>query len=208
MIVYDLILFPLLLYFALYLLAMGWIGILTKVPLIHRCPYSFHRPTVYLLILGLLFLDTIVDIFGDIPALIIFALLALDFIYETLHPFLASFVEITSASPETIEKALLDAFKKLGIQYEGTFPKYRLPEHKARLRVNYWPRLQKAELIMKPRKKMDLLLEIAGIVQEDFERDEGTFEIRGYVANIFAAFAILAIVIWQYLSRISQHLCP
>lgn len=202
MLTYDLIFLPLLLYFALYLLAMGWIGILTRVPLIHRCPYSFHRPTVYLFVLGLLFFDTIVNTFGEITALVIFALLAIDFIYETLHPFLASFIEINGASPQSIEKALLDAFKRLGLEHEGIFPKYKIPAHGAR----YWRRLKKAELILRPRKKMDLLLEIASIVEEDFERDQGTFEIRGYIANIFAAFIILAILAWPYLTNVAPLL--
>ena len=201
---YDIIIFALLIYFSLYLFVMGWAGIVSQVSLIHRCPYTFHRPTIYLLILGLLFLDPIIERFGEIPALVIFCLLALDFVYETIHPFISSFVEVTSTSEEVLEADLIDAFEKLDIEYKGKYPKYRFPKHRSKLKVKFWPKLSKGEIFIYPRAKMDLLLKIADVVEEDFESAEGTYDIRGYVANIFAAFVIFLFAFWQFLTKVCQ----
>ena len=162
--VYDTILFGLLVYFAVYLSVMGWFGFVIQSPLVHRCPYTFHRPTIYLLVLGLLFMDHIEEWFGAVPALVVFCLLAVDFVYETIHPFISHSVEITSASRQAIERDLIDALEKLTIRHKGKFPRFQLPDHKARLRVRHWPRFGKAELTIYPITKMDLLLKISVIV--------------------------------------------
>lgn len=198
---YDIVLFSLLIYFALYLFTMGWVGIITGMPMINRCPYAFHRPAVYILILGLLFLDSIVGRFGDTPALIVFLLIMLDLVYETIRPFISHSVEIESANRETIQTDLIDAFQKLNIRYEGKYPRFKFPDEGAQLRVKYSSKLASGQIIIYPRSKKELLLRIAEVVGADFDLEGGKANLRGYLGNIFMAFAIVIFSLWQYLSK-------
>ncbi len=198
---YDIVFVSLLIYSALFLFTLGWMGIISQTPMVHRCPYTFHRPTVYILILGLLFLDSIVTYFGEIPALIVFVIIVLDILYETIHPFISHSVEIESATPESIRTDLIDAFQKLSIRYQGKYPKFKFPDEKASLKVKYWPKLSRGMLIIYPRAKMDLLLKIVEIVEKDFDAEEGKADLRGYVGNIFVAFALFIFALWQFLCK-------
>lgn len=196
--IFDLILISLLVYFAFYLMTMAWFGLVTQSSMVHRCPYAFHRPTVYLLVVGLLVLDTVLASLGQLPAIILFSLLMLDLIYETIHPLISHSVEITSASSEALQKDLVDVFQKLKINFSGKYPKYTFPDEKARLKVKYWPKLGEAEIIIYPRSKVSLLLMISKGLEVDFQRDEGDFEIRGYLLNLLVALGIFVLVIWKF----------
>lgn len=196
---YDLVLFALLLYLSIYLFVLGIVGLATRTPLVHRYPFAPYRPTVYFLLVGLLLFDTINYYLGSVMTFLIFCLLMMDIIYETIRPFLRSFVEFTSASRKTIEEDLLDAFKKLGLGYRGTFPRFNLVHEGAKVHVKYWPELSKGEISISPASKRHVLAKIAEAVEKDFEAHEGQFAIRGYLVNIIAALAISSIVLWRYL---------
>lgn len=198
---YDLIFIMLIVYSALFLGAFGWMGMVTQAPIVHRCPFTFHRPTVYLLILGLLFLDSIVAYFGEVPALMVFVVIMVDILYESIHPFISHSVEVESATPESIRSDLTDAFEKLDVRYTGKYPKFKFPDEKATLKVKYWPKLSRGMLVIYPPAKMDLLLKIAEIVEKDFEVEEGKADIRGYVGNIFVAFALFIFAFWQFIHK-------
>jgi hypothetical protein len=200
---YDIILIGLLMYSAVFLLTLGWGGIISDTPVLHRCPYTFHRPTIYLFVFGLLLLDEFILHFGDIVALIAFIIIAIDILYETIHPFISQSVEIECATPDLIQSDLIDAFQKLNLRYEGQFPKFRFPDEGAQLRVKYWPKLARAMLIIYPKKKMDLLLKISEIIEGDFDAAEGQADVRGYIGDVFVGFALLIFAIWQLVYKAS-----
>jgi hypothetical protein len=195
---YDIIIFALLIYFGMFLSALAWMGLVTQAPIVHRCPFTFQRPTIYLLLLALIFLDSIIIYLGEIPALIIFIILVLDTLYETIRPFISHSVMIECATQENIRIDLLDAFNKLGLRYEGKYPKFKLPDEAATLKVKYWPRLSRGNLTIYPKSKMDLLLKIAEVVEKDFSQGKFKADIRGYVANIFVAFAVFIFAVKSF----------
>lgn len=198
MTIYSFIFIDLLLVLALYLFTLGFMGLISGVPMLHRAPFALNRPTIYVVVLGLLFLDSIIAYFGEVPALIVFVLVALDIVYETIHPFISHSVEVEGVDTETVRADLIDAFQKLNLRYEGKYPRFTLPAQRAKLKVRYWPRLKKAELVIYPRSQMDLLLRIAEQVEADFDTEEGKGNARGYLINILAAFAIFGFVLWQF----------
>lgn len=189
----DIILFALLAYLALFIFGLGWFGMVTRTPLLHRCPFTFHRPTLYLLLLGLMFLDEVVDFIGPFWSLLLFGALALEILYETARPFFSHSVEVESATQASIRTDLLSAFQDLRLHYQekddGSFV---LPEQQAELKVRYWPKLQRGTLTIFPRSKMPLLLKIADIVEKHFEEEEGEADLRGYLGNILVAFVLFA----------------
>ena len=148
--IYNVILIATLIYSSIFLFTVGLIGVITQTPVIYRFPYIFHRPSVYLLILGVLFFDPITRYVGEIPALLVFVLILIDLIYESIRPFISHAVEIGSATPDNIRADLVHAFKKLNIRYEGSYPSFNLPDDQASLRVKYWGGVKRAKLTINP----------------------------------------------------------
>lgn len=197
--VYEMILIFLLAYYAFYLIFTAFIGIATESPNVHRRPYAFHRPVIYLLILALLLIDDIFAWFGEGFGFALFALLVADILYEMVRPFLHPSVEVSSASAEEIAGDLSGALRTLGIRYTGQYPEYNLVDQQARLEVKHWPSIGEAEIVIRPRSKMKLLLKIAQIVQDDFQLNRNKSQVREYVVNIVFAGIILGLVTWQYI---------
>lgn len=197
----NLVFISLIIYVSIFLFTVGCIGIITRVPLVHRWPYDFHRPSVYVLMAGLIFLDTVVRYLGEIAGFIFFFLVIADIIYEVVRPFLSHSVEIEGASSENIRSDIVNAFRRLNLRYEGKYPSFSLPDEHARLNVQYWPNMSRAVVTINPRSKTGLLLKIAGIVGQNFNAEEGRAVLRGYFINVFIAIALLIFALWQLISR-------
>lgn len=197
----NLVFISLIIYLSIFLFTVGCIGIITRVPLVHRWPYVFHRPSVYLLMVGLLFLDVVVKYLGEVAGFFFFILVIADIIYEVVRPFLSHSVEIEGATSENIRSDIVNAFRKLNLRYEGKFPSFNLPDEHARLNVKYWPNMSRAVVTINPRSKTGLLLKIAGVVGHNFDAEEGRAVSRGYFINIFIAISLLIFAIWQFISR-------
>ncbi len=197
----NLVFTSLIIYVSIFLFTVGCVGIITRAPLVHRWPYAFHRPSVYILMVGLVFLDSVVAYFGEKVAFTLFLLVIADIIYEVVRPFLSHSVEIEGSNSENIRSDIVNAFRKLNLRYEGNYPSFTLPDEHARLKVKYWPNSCRAVVTIDPRSKTNLLLEIARVVGRDFEAEEGRGMLRGYFINIFIAISLFIFALWQFISR-------
>jgi len=156
---------------------------------------------VYVLMVGLVFLDAVVKYLGEVAGFVLFILVIADIIYEVVRPFLSHSVEIEGATSENIRSDIVGALKKLNLRYEGKYPSFNLPDEHARLSVKYWPNMNRAVVTINPRSKTGLLLKIAEVVGRSFDTEEGRAVIRGYFFNIFIAIALLIFALWQFISR-------
>ena len=197
----NLILTTLIIYISIFLFTVGCVGIITRAPIVHRWPYVFHRPSVYILMAGLLFFDSVVASLGETTAVILSVIIIGDIIYEVLHPFLCHSIEIAGASSENIRRDIIGAFTKLNLRYEGNYPSFKLPDENARLTVKYWSNMNRAVVTINPRSKTNLLLKIAGVVGRDFDSEEGGAVLRGYYINILIGLALFIFALWQFISR-------
>lgn len=197
----HLVLTSLVIYVSIFLFTIGCVGIITRAPIIHRWPYVFHRPSVYILMAGLVFFDSVVASLGETAASILSIIIMGDIIYEVIRPFICHSVEIEGASSENIRSDIVGAFTKLNLRYEGNYPSFKLPDEDARLTVKYWSNINRAVVTINPKSKTNLLLKIAGVVGKGFDAEEGGAVLRGYFTNIVIAFALFIFALWQFISR-------
>lgn len=197
---YEIVLMSVLLYFAMYLVVLGWTGIMTDTPLVYRLPLAFNRPTIYLMALAILFSDTLMGWLGCTGTLIAFLVLIADLSYETFRPFIWRSVFVVSESRPALERDLLGAIDKLNLKAEGSFPSLSIAEPAARLRVRYWPRLSIGEITISPRSSSALLTRIGETIEAELDSTEGRAPIRGYVLTVFAGFSLFLLAFWRYLS--------
>ena len=186
----------------MYLIIVGWVGVLTGTAFVHLPPFGLQRPTVYLLSAYLIFLHPLEDALGMRLAHLLFIVVAVTVIYETIRPLLVSSVTISGASPKTVDADIRHAFQTLGLRYAGHFPRYKLKDPWARLRVTYWRRLGEAQLTIYPSSQRDVLTRIEELIDKDFTGEEQPRAGRAFVINLIEGILLVGIATWN----IATHL--
>jgi hypothetical protein len=186
----------------MYLIILGWVGVLTGTAFVHLTPFGLQRPTVYLLIAYLIFLHPLEAALGMRFAHLMFIVVAVTVIYETILPLLVSSVKISGASPETVDADIRHAFQALGLRHVGHFPRYKLKDPWARLRVTYWRRLGEAQLTIYPSTQRDVLTRIEEVIDRDFTGEEQPRAGRAFVVNLIEGMLLMGTATWN----IATHL--
>ena len=186
----------------MYLIILGWVGVLTGTAFVHLPPFGLQRPTVYLLIAYLIFLHPLEAALGMRFAHLMFIVVAATVIYETMRPLLVSSVKISGASPETVDADIRHAFQALGLRHVGHFPRYKLKDPWARLRVTYWRRLGEAQLTIYPSTQRDVLTRIEEVIDRDFTGEEQPRAGRAFVINLIEGILLIGTATWN----IATHL--
>jgi hypothetical protein len=186
----------------MYLIILGWVGVLTGTAFVHLTPFGLQRPTVYLLIAYLIFLHPLEAALGMRFAHLMFIVVAVTVIYETIRPLLVSSVKISGASPETVDADIRHAFQALGLRHVGHFPRYKLKDPWARLRVTYWRRLGEAQLTIYPSTQRDVLTRIEEVIDRDFTGEEQPRAGRAFVVNLIEGMLLMGTATWN----IATHL--
>ena len=194
---FEFIVTQLVLVLGMYLVIVGWVGVLTGTAFVHLTPFGLQRPTVYLLIAYLIFLHPLEAALGMRVARLLFVFVALAVVYETLRPMLISSVKISGASPETIDADLRHAFQMLGLRYAGHFPSYKLKDPWARLRVTYWKHLGEAQLSIYPSSQREVLTRIEEVIDKDFSGEEQPRAGRAFVVNLIEGMLLIGVAAWN-----------
>jgi hypothetical protein len=194
---FEFIITYLVLVLGMYLIILGWVGVLTGTAFVHLTPLGLQRPTVYILIAYLIFLHPLEAALSVRLAHLLSIVVAIAVIYETVRPIVISSVKISGASPETIDADLRHAFKSLGLQYAGHFPRYKLKDPWARLRVSYWKRLGEAQLTIYPSSQRHVLTRIEEMIDKDFTGEEQPRVGRAFVVNLIEGVLLIAVAAWN-----------
>jgi hypothetical protein len=133
---------------------------------------------------------------------LLFIVVAVTVIYETIRPLLVSSVTISGASPKTVDADIRHAFQTLGLRYAGHFPRYKLKDPWARLRVTYWRRLGEAQLTIYPSSQRDVLTRIEGLIDKDFTGEEQPRAGRAFVINLIEGILLVGIATWNFATHL------
>jgi len=194
---FEFIVTQLMLVLGLYLVIVGWVGVLTGTAFVHLPPFGLQRPTIYLLIAYLIFLHPLEAAFGMRFAHLLFVIVAVAVIYEIIRPIITSSVKISGASPETVDADLRHAFQTLGLRYAGHFPRYKLKDPWARVRVKYWKQLGEAQLTIYPSSQRDVLARIGDSIDKDLSGEEQPRASRAFVINLIEGVLLIGVAVWN-----------
>ena len=185
-----------------YLIVIGWIGIISGTAFVDHSPFSLRRPSIYLLAAWVLFLKPVTSVFGEPIAQGVFFLVAAIVIIETVRPLVVASINITGASPEVVDAELRHAFSALGVHYAGEYPNYKLKSPWARLRVKYRQQLGEAKTTIYPSSQRPLLTKIENIVEKDLRNQERTDASRGFVYDVIGGLLLIGIAGWKISSAL------
>jgi hypothetical protein len=135
--------------------------------------------------------------FGMRFAHLLFVIVAVAVIYEIIRPIITSSVKISGASPETVDADLRHAFQTLELRYAGHFPRYRLKDPWARVRVKYWKQLGEAQLTIYPSSQRDVLARIGDSIDKDFSGEEQPRASRAFVINLIEGVLLIGVAVWN-----------
>lgn len=176
-----------------YHLVVGGTGILTGSPLVYPMPYTFNRPGLYLLILGVLGFSAVLEALGPFVAYGVFAILVADVAYETIRPLVSPTIQVIGASPAEIEKDLIHSFEKLSLKYTGQYPHYRVLEPYARVDVRYRQRQGVGEVRVAPRSRRSLLERLGEVIARDLDTSEKALAQRGYIVAVGVGVVLVVV---------------
>ncbi|MEY4668199.1 MAG: hypothetical protein RL518_898 [Pseudomonadota bacterium] len=199
---FEFIVTQLILVLGMYLVIVGWVGVITGTAFVHLTPFGLQRPTIYLLIAYLIFLHPLEAALGMKAAHLLFIVVAITVSYETMRPMLVSSVNISGASPATVDSDLRKAFQTLGLRYAGHFPSYKLKDPWARLRVKYWKGLGEAQLTIYPSSRREVLTRIEEVLDRDFTGEEQPRAGRAFIVNLIEGGLLIVVAAWN----IATHL--
>jgi hypothetical protein len=197
MTIFEFFLIHILLFVGLALMIVGGVGVVTGTPVVHQSPYYLNRPVLYLLVFALLLHDFIVRTIGSYSSYALFTLLLLYLIYETFRPFMVCSIQLAGAAPEIIAADLKNAFARLGVEYRGDFPFYRLVNPRAVVDVRYSKRLDQGQIRIFPASERPFLLQLQELIDKDFNREEQSRAPRAYVIDLIFGVVLFALAIWQ-----------
>lgn len=193
----DFIVTQVVLVLGFYMVIVGWVGMLTGTAFVHLPPFGPQRPTAYLLIAYVIFLHPLEAALGMRVAHLLFLVVAIAVIYEIIRPIVTASVKISGASPETVDADLRHAFQTLGLRYAGHFPRYKLKDPWARVRVKYWKRLGEAQLTIYPSSQRDVLTRIEDLIDKDFSGEEQPRASRAFVINLIEGALLIGVAAWN-----------
>lgn len=196
--VYDLVLVQAVFVLGFYLMIVGSVGILTGTPLVYQRPHALNRPTLYLLIVGLLFFEKVFQWFGPVGAYTLFTIVLVDLVFETLRPFFTPAIELVGATRENVNADVQHVLKKLGIRYRGRYPSYDLLDQGAKLRIKYWKKFGQGELQITPASQKQLLMKIQDEMTKNFDSEEHSRVARGFIVDLIVGALLFGLGIWHY----------
>jgi hypothetical protein len=185
------------LFLGVYLIVMGWTGVISGTAFIDRSPFSLRRPTTYLLVAWVIFLKPLTSVFGEPVAQGVFLFIGAIVIIETVRPLVVASINITGASPEVVDAELRHAFSTLGVKYAGEYPNYKLKSPWARLQVKYRQQLGEAKITIYPSSQRPLLTKIENIVERDLGNQERPDASRGFIYDVVEGLLLISIAAWK-----------
>jgi hypothetical protein len=186
-----------LLVIGVYLIVVGWVGVISGISFIDRSPFGLRRPATYVLGAWLIFLEPLKSALGDTVTQTLFLLVAATVIFETVRPLVASSVTIAGTNPETFDAEVRHALATLGVRYAGHFPNYKLKDPWARLRVRYRKHLGEAKITIYPSSQRPLLRKIENLIDKDLSSEEHSRVSRGFTYDVIEGVLLIGVATWK-----------
>lgn len=180
-----------------FLIVIGWAGMVSGTAFIHRSPFGLHRPLVYALAVSLVFFQQLERLLGSQGAQFVYFILAAALLYETGRLMLVPYVAVTGGSAELLDADLQDAFTKLNLKYHGQYPRYETTNPEAEFKVRFWKFLGQGDISVTPSSQRSLLREVESIIDRDFSHEEDLKATRGFLFDIAEGVSLCALAIWQ-----------
>lgn len=180
-----------------YLIVMGWVGVISGTSFIDRSPLGLRRPTTYVLAAWLIFLEPLKAGLGPEVAQTLFLLVAATVIFETVRPLVDSSVNVTGTNPETVDAEVRHALATLGVSYAGNFPDYKLKDPWARLRVRYRKHVGEAKISIYPSSQRPLLRKIEELIEKDLDNKEQSHLSKGFTYDIIEGVLLIGVASWK-----------
>jgi hypothetical protein len=181
----------------LYLIVVGWVGVISGTSFIDRSPLGLRRPTTYALAAWLIFLEPLKSTLGVEVAQTLFLLVAATVIFETVRPLVDSSVNVTGTNPETVDAEVRNALANLGVKYAGNYPDYKLKDPWARLRVKYRRHVGEAKITIYPSSQRPLLRKIENLIEKDLDQKENSHLSKGFTYDILEGVLLIGVAIWK-----------
>ena len=180
-----------------FLIVIGWAGMVSGTAFIHRSPFGLHRPLVYALAASLVLFRYLERTLGHQGAEVVFFVLAATLLYETGRLMLVPYVALTGASAELLDADLRDAFTKLNLKYHGQYPRYETSNPEAEFKVRFWKTLGQGDISVSPSSQRPLLRRIESIIDKDFSQEEELRANKGFLFDMLEGATLCGLAIWQ-----------
>jgi hypothetical protein len=182
----------------LYHLVVGWVGIVSASALVYPMPFTLNRPSLYLMVLWIVFLNQVKGALGPIVTNVVGLFLLADIAFETVRPLIAPVIIVIGSNTEAINLAIRDALSELSLPFKVAGPTYVIREPFAKLKVRFRERLGTAEIRIKPYRRKRLLEDIS--IRVSKRLDSEAQELRGaggYIEFIIVGFVLIGAAFWR-----------
>jgi hypothetical protein len=181
-----------------YHLVVGAVGVITGSALVYPIPFTLNRPSLYLVVAWILFLNQVETALGHVGTQIVGLILVGDVGFETVRPLLAPVITVIGTSSEAVHAAIREALSQLSFSCKGNGTTYVVLDPFAKLRVRFRERLGTAEIRIRPYRRKRLLEDIGIRVAKklDSEEQEGSAP-RGYLEFILVGLVLMGTAFWR-----------
>lgn len=181
-----------------YHLVVGWVGIVSASALVYPMPFTLNRPSLYLMVLWIVFLNQVEGALGPIVTNIVGLFLLGDIVFETVRPLIAPVTTVIGATSEAINLAVREALSELSLPFKAAGSTYVVREPFAKLKVRFREGLGTAEIRIKPYRRKRLLEDISNRVSKRLDSEaQGSKGARGYVEFIIVGFVLVGAAFWR-----------
>jgi hypothetical protein len=181
-----------------YHLVVGWVGIISTSALVYPMPFTLNRPSLYLMILWIVFLNQVEEVVGPIVTNVVGLLLLADIAFETVRPLIAPVITVIGSNPEAINLAVREALSELSLPFKAAGPTYVVREPFAKLKVRFREGFGTAEIRIKPYRRKRLLEDISNRVAQRLDSvAQESRGARGYVEFVIVGFVLIGVVFWR-----------
>jgi len=181
-----------------YHLIVGVVGVITGSALVYPMPFTLNRPSLYLLVAWILFLNQVEAALGPLWTQVVGLILLGDIGFETVRPLIAPVITVIGTSAEAVHAAVRESLVQLSFSFKENGPTYVVLDPFAKLRVRFRERLGTAEIRICPYRRKRLLEDIGIRVAKklDSEEQEGSAP-RGYLEFIIVGSVLIGTAFWR-----------
>jgi hypothetical protein len=181
-----------------YHFVVGLVGVITGSALVYAMPYSLNRPSLYLMVAWIVFVNQVENALGPLVTQIIGLMLLADIGFETVRPLIAPVVTVIGTSSEAINMAVRDALSQLSVSFKGTGPNYVILDPFAKLSVRFRQRLGTAEVRIRPYRQKALLEKIGTLLAKELDsKEDSGVAPRGYLEFIIVGAVLMVCTFWR-----------
>jgi hypothetical protein len=175
-----------------YHFVVGLVGVITGSALVYPMPYTLNRPSLYLMVVWVVFVNQFENALGPLANQILGFLLLLDLGYETARPLITPVITVIGTSSESINGAMREALSQLSISFKGEGPNYLILDPFAKISLRFRQRLGTAEVRISPYKQKALLEKIALLLAKKLDSQDGAAVApRGYLEFIIVGIVLM-----------------